>query len=36
MRNDVQMMLDGCWRDITLFDANVDTLHAKRIELNNS
>jgi hypothetical protein len=31
-----QMMLDGCWYDMTWLDANVDTLHIKRIGLNNS
>jgi hypothetical protein len=30
-----QMILDGCWCDITWLDADVDTLHVKRIYLNN-
>jgi hypothetical protein len=29
------MMLDGCWRDMSWLDADVDTLHAKRIGLND-
>jgi hypothetical protein len=29
------MMLDGYWRDMTWLDAGVDTLHAKRIGLND-
>jgi hypothetical protein len=29
------MMLDGCWRDMTWFDTDVDTLHAKKIGLND-
>jgi hypothetical protein len=29
------MMLDGCWRDISWLDADVDTLHAKKIGLND-
>jgi uncharacterized protein YraI len=32
----LQMMLDGCWRDITWLDADVNTLHAKRIDLDDS
>jgi hypothetical protein len=31
-----QMMLDICWCDMTWLDANVDTLHAKKIGLNDS
>jgi hypothetical protein len=30
-----QMMLDGCWCGMTWLDADVDTLHAKRISLND-
>jgi hypothetical protein len=28
------MMLDGCWRGMTLLDADVAIFHAKRIGLN--
>jgi hypothetical protein len=30
-----QMMLDGCWCDMTRFDADMDTLHVIRIDLND-
>jgi hypothetical protein len=29
------MMLDRCWHDMTWLDADVNTLHAKRIDLND-
>jgi hypothetical protein len=28
-------MLNGCWRIIIWLDADVDILHAKRIDLND-
>jgi hypothetical protein len=31
-----QMMFDECWCGMTWLDANVDTLHTKRIGLNGS
>jgi hypothetical protein len=31
-----QMILDGCWRGMIWLDAYVDTLHVKRIDLNDS
>jgi hypothetical protein len=30
-----QMMLNGCWRDRTWLDADVDILHVKSIGLND-
>jgi hypothetical protein len=30
-----QMMLDGYWRGMTLLDADMDTMHIKRICLND-
>jgi hypothetical protein len=30
-----QMILDGCWRGMTWLDVDVDTFHAKRIDLND-
>jgi hypothetical protein len=29
------MMLDEWWRDMTWLDTDMDTLHVKRIDLNN-
>jgi hypothetical protein len=29
-------MLDGCWHDMTWLDADVDALHVKKIDLNDS
>jgi hypothetical protein len=28
-------MLDGYWHDMTWLDAEIDTLHVKKISLNN-
>jgi hypothetical protein len=30
-----QMMLDGCRRDMTWLDADMDILHVKKINLND-
>jgi uncharacterized protein YraI len=35
MWNEVEVMLDGCWHDMTWLDADVDTLYIKRIDLND-
>jgi hypothetical protein len=32
----LQMMLDRCWHGMTWFDADVNTLYAKRIGLNDT
>jgi hypothetical protein len=29
-------MLNGCWYDMTWLNAEVDTIHAKKISLNDS
>jgi hypothetical protein len=34
MRNNM-MILDGCWRDITWLNTDVDILYVKRINLND-
>jgi hypothetical protein len=31
-----QMILDGCWRDMTWLDADMDILYVKKISLNDS
>jgi hypothetical protein len=31
----LQMILDGCWRDMIWLNTDVDTLHTKRINLND-
>jgi hypothetical protein len=36
MQNNVSDMLDGCWRDMIWLDADIDILHVKRIDLNDS
>jgi hypothetical protein len=33
MQNDVDVMLDGCW--LTWLNTDVDTLHVKKINLND-
>jgi hypothetical protein len=30
-----QMMLDECWRDMIWLDTDMETLHDKRINLND-
>jgi hypothetical protein len=35
MQNDVDVMLDGCWRVVTWLNTDVDTLHVKKINLND-
>jgi hypothetical protein len=35
MQNDVVDMLYECWHGMIWLDANVDTLHVKRISLND-
>jgi hypothetical protein len=31
-----QVMLDGCWRDMSWLNTDVDILHAEIIDLNDS
>jgi hypothetical protein len=36
MQNDMTDMLYECWCDMIWMDADVDILHGKRIDLNDS
>jgi hypothetical protein len=35
MWNDMANVLDRCWRGMIWLDADIDTFHVKRIDLND-